>query len=251
MKPESVGRSLRRAVVAVVTLAAVATLPGSASAQTYRGVPENGTDPWKPSGPRRSPAPPPSPDGRAGRPRPAEPAVHFVAEVGGDFGLNTLIEVPMSDGSTRTIKANQGGQLAAGLAFLKVFEGALATQATIGVKYTAISASNGSIRFLAFPLELMEYGYLEPLRLGVGVSYLLTPSLVGDGVADGLDVRYENSLGLVAEAGYVWRIPANSRGARVTFGVRYLSQKLEVRSGAARGPAVGANAFGFLLGFTG
>ena len=104
---------------------------------------------------RPSSAPP------AATPARPEPPVNFVATFGADFGSTKLLQVPMSDGSTRTLKANQGVNGSLGLAFLKLSGGRFATQATIGVEYSAITASNGSIRWLAFPLEIMEMAYLE------------------------------------------------------------------------------------------
>lgn len=231
-------------VRAALTLAvAVAYLPAVASAQAAPGG----------AAPRTAVPLPPPPPGTApiARPpaaAPPEPAVQLVGQVGYDFGFEKLVEAQMSDGSTQTLKANEGASGAMGAAFLKLAGGRLATQATIGIEYSAIKASNGSVRWLAFPLEVMEFAYLDPLRLGAGVSWLLGPSIKGNDFFEGLDLDLKNSLGLVFQADWVWRLPQNPRAGRFTAGVRFVWQKLEAKAG---GPAFDANSFGLVVGFTG
>ena len=185
---------------------------------------------------------------RAEGPRPEAP-VQLVGQLGLDLGFEKLIGATMDDGSTSSLKANQGVNGSVGLAFLKLDGGRFATQATIGVEYSTISASNGSARWLAYPLEVMELAYLDPLRFGAGFSYLLSPSVKGDGFFDSIGtVPFKNSLGIVLEADWVLRAAQSARGARYTLGVRYVIQKLEAKAG---GDVMDANAVGFTLGFTG
>jgi hypothetical protein len=183
-------------------------------------------------------------------PRPAEPAVHFVVQGGFDLGSTKLLEATLSDGSTQSIRANQGLNFGVGAAFLKLAGGRFATQATIGVEGWSINASDGDVTWMAFPLEVVEMVYLDPIRLGAGVSYLLSPSLEGDGVASFIDVEFENSLGIVLQADWVGRVRGSGRGGRFTLGPRYVIQKLKVK-GAAGLPSIDANSFGFFLGYTG
>lgn len=225
---------------ALVIAAGVAFFPAGASAQA--APPPSGV-----------PLPPP-PAGtvpiqqRPPAAAPAEPAVQLVGQVGYDIGFEKLVEAQMSDGSTQTLKANEGASAAVGAAFLKLAGGRLATQATLGIEYSAIKASNGSVRWLAFPLEVMELAYLDPVRLGAGFSWLLGPSISGNDFFEGLDLDLKNSLGLVFQADWVWRLRGNPRAARFNAGVRFVWQKLEAESG---GPAFDANSFGFVAGFTG
>jgi hypothetical protein len=180
-------------------------------------------------------------------PRPPEAPVQFVLQAGYDIGAKKLVEAELSDGSTPSIRANQGLNLAVGLATLKLAGGLLATQATLGIERWSISASDGSIVWQTFPLEVLEFVYLDPIRVGAGLSYLLSPALDGDGVVDGFDVPFENSLGYVLEADWVART-SGSRGGRVTFGMRYVIQELKPKNRALR--AVDANSVGFVIGAT-
>lgn len=225
------GRALRTALVSSI----IALSHTPALAQTYGGVPASGATPVtsRPGG--FSPASAPSRSSPSGSRSsgPAEPPVHFVATIGYDIGSSTkLIEVQSTDGSTHSLKANQGLDLSVGLSFLKFFEGTLATQATIGLETRSITASNGSLQWMAFPLDVMEYAYLDPIRLGVGISYLLNPSLSGSGIASGVTANYKNSLGFAVGGDIVSVFSSSARRSRVTLGVRYVWQTLKQTSGS-------------------
>jgi hypothetical protein len=144
--------------------------------------------------------------------------------------------------------ANQGFDASVGIAFLKLFDGVLATQATIGWEGWWINASNGTIEWRAFPLDVMEYAYLGPLRVGSGISYLISPKISGSGVASDIDVAFKNSLGFAVGADWVLRFSNSARRSRMTLGGRYVWQDLQPKGG---GRSVSANSFAILLGFTG
>ncbi len=225
---------------------ALALVPVVAAAQdTAPTLPEYVPD--EPTPPPAVPAVPAVPAPARFRPVANEPPVRFVLQMGADFGFETLLEVRMSDGSSRSIKANQGINGSIGAAFFPLDGGRFATQATIGIEYSGIQAANGSARWLAFPLDVIEFAYADPFRFGLGFSYLLAPSLAGDGVLSEFNVDLKNSLGIVFEGDCVWR-RGGAGATRYSFGVRYVWQKLEAERG---GPAVGANAIGIVLGFTG
>jgi hypothetical protein len=218
------------ALLQAVPLCAVAG-PGAATAAAET----------RPGAAPRAPEPP------AGRSR--EPAVHLVMQGGLDFGSTRLAEVARSDGTPRALKANQGLSLSLGAAFLKIAGGRVAIQATIGVEGWDLDGAAGGAFWRAYPLEVMEVFYLDPIRLGIGVSYLLSPSLEGKGALDSVDVRYENSLGLLFRADWVVRDAGSARGGRLTFGPRFVVQKLTPKVPGAE--AIDANSFGVVLGFTG
>ena len=176
-----------------------------------------------------------------------EPKLQLVVFGGYGFGSTTLVKATMSDGSSQSISANQALTASVGIAALKLAGGRLATQATIGIEGWSIDASNGGAQWLAFPLDVMEFAYLDPVRLGAGISYLLAPSLKGSGVMSALDVSFKNSLGLAFEGDWVFRIGGRRR-ARATLGGRFVWQSLQAASG---GPAINANSFSILLGYTG
>ncbi len=174
------------------------------------------------------------------RPRPA-----FIATVGYDYGLSKLLEVGFADGSTESLRMNGGFVLSIGAAFLPLRGGLLETRATLGVKYDAITATNGSVRFLAFPLEVMEAVNVLPLRLAAGVSVLLAPTIRGEDFLAGADLDLKSSLGLVGQA--EWVFPFRGGRGSISAGVRGTWQKLEPKVG---GGAADASAVGAVLGVT-
>lgn len=187
-------------------------------------------------------------DGPGGKLR-REPAVQLVLQGGFDLGSTKLVEVPRSDGTTTSLKANQGLSFSVGTAFLKIAGGRLAMQATIGVESWDVDSSSGGANWLAFPVEVMEMFYLDPIRVGVGASYLLSPSLQGNGALASVDVEFESSLGFVLQADWVARAPGSARGGRLTFGPRFVIQKLTPKVLGAS--PIDASSFGVVLGFTG
>jgi hypothetical protein len=163
--------------------------------------------------------------------------------VGYDYGIETLLEVQYQDGSAAAIRANGGLVVAAGAAFLPLAGGAFETRATVGVKYAPVAGRNGSARYLAFPVEVMEAWNVHPLRLALGASLSLGPTLRGEGVLGGLDVDLKQSLGLICQAEWVFPLEKGLLSA----GARLLWQRLEATGGGA---AMNATAVGILLGFT-
>jgi hypothetical protein len=207
------------------------------------------------SGDPSAPVPPPSSPARPGAvdapavaalaAAPAVRAVRLFAAVGYDHGLNELLEVEFENGSTQTLQLNGGGVLAVGAAFWPLQEGRLETRATLGIKYDSIDARNGSVRYLAFPLEVTESWNVRPLRLSGGAVLLLGPRIRGSGFLGDLDLDLKRSLGLVGQA--EWVLPFKSGSGSLSFGLRYLWQKLEPKRG---GGALDASALGAVLGAT-
>lgn len=177
---------------------------------------------------------------------PQEPArsVALFGALGYDYGFTKTVEARFADGSTQRLAANGGFALALGAGFFRVLEGRLETRATFGVKYDAIRAKNGSVTFLAFPLEVVELWNLAPLRLGAGLSLSLAPRLRGEGLAQGLDVDFEHSLGFLFQAEYVWRLGPNRA---VLAGPRFLLQRMRAKDS---GVVDGTNALGVQIGMT-
>jgi hypothetical protein len=179
---------------------------------------------------------------------PAAPPVRpfqLVAWTGLDFGFTTLVEVTYEDGSHQKLTANEGFMLAAGASFLRFLEGRLETQATIGYKRASLSATNGSITFSAWPIEVLEAWQAGPVRLAAGLSLQLSPRVDGSGVASALDVGFDPSLGVVLQAAWTWRPGAEQRW-RLELGGRFTWQTLRVSSGQQ--VTTDANALGIVFG---
>lgn len=170
----------------------------------------------------------------------------LIAGMGWDRGSTELLTVRLSDGSSQTLRANEGIYFEAGLGFLRhrVDKVTLETATTIGVKGWNVGADNGSMNYLAFPFELVERLEVEQVRFGLGLSVLLGPRLSSSGVLAGNDVDLKNSLGLVVQADWIGRRIPGRLG--LYLGARFVWQKLEGENGTA---AVGANAIGVRFGF--
>jgi hypothetical protein len=178
-------------------------------------------------------APPPQVPSR----RPPQ-AVGFLLELGGDHGTNELYRLVFSN-ETMSVGANTGLFLQAGAAFLPFAEGRARTHATIGIKWTGQEASNGSVDYAAFPLEVIETVDVAPIRLGGGLYALLSPTLKGKGVARPITTTFRNSLGYTLRAEYRWNV--------VGLGLRYVWNRLQARGGGS----LEAPAFGFVLAIGG
>ncbi len=194
--------------------------------------------------PPAAPTPPagPAPVAPVARERP----LHLAVKLGFDIGFTDLLRVKLSDGSTRSIVANQGVFLGVGGAFLPLWDGRLLTEATLGLKYTGVEASNGSAMLLLFPLEILETVRVDPLKLGAGIVYLYRPSMTGKGVLSSFDVGFDSSLGGVVQA--EWAFRSRRDASAWSVGPRFVWQRLQVRGG---GKVLDANAVGLVVSFTG
>jgi hypothetical protein len=203
--------------------------------------------PASPLGDEARPAAPAASDAAA----PAAPAasdvttfVQLFGSIGYDFGFSESATVTFTDGSTQTMRSNGGVVLAVGANFPGLLGRVLDTRATVGLKYDAIAAKNGDIKYLAVPVELLELVDVRPFRFGAGFSLALWPRLRGTGFASGADTAFENSLGLELCAEYVWR-PRTASDRALTVGPRYLWQKLRTKGD---GIVAGANVVGIAVG---
>jgi hypothetical protein len=131
---------------------------------------------------------------------PADP-LRFVLGVGAAFGGDTLQTETYTNNSTVNINAGQGGQFYLGLDY-RIDEN-FAVQGTAGYQIVTASASNGTLRFSRYPIELLGYYYLnESWRIGGGTRFVVNPQLIGTGVASET-VDFGNSVGAVFEAEYL------------------------------------------------
>jgi hypothetical protein len=98
-------------------------------------------------------------------------------------GGDTLVHVTYTNGDTHDIKA--GGLIDFRGGFEYRQKGSpFAIQGSIGYHFDRASASNGSVRFERFPVELLGFWYATPnVRLGGGVRYATSPEVRSSGVA--------------------------------------------------------------------
>lgn len=176
--------------------------------------------------------------------RPAGPvsaSLHLVLPIGFQVGGDTLLKLTYTDGSTQDIDAGSAVLLAAG-GLLDVGDEthALQIQATIGYNYTGAEASNGSVTWQRWPVELLTFYEYRPahLRIGGGLQYQFGVSLGASGTRGSASVDFDNALGKVVQA--EWLMTYLSVYARYTLIHYSLNGSSEHLSG---------NAFGFGLSF--
>jgi hypothetical protein len=171
-----------------------------------------------------------TPDARAVRP---------LIGMGVTFGGDKLYTADFTDGSSDTVHAGGIFTLYGGLEFRAT--DALAVQATIGYHADSTrSASNGSIRFARYPVNLLAlYSLNDRVRLGGGVEFVNSPKLSGRGVVGDFDVNYKDSAGLVLEGEYLFT-------PRFGMKARAAAHKFELEGGSEK---VDGNYFGLMLNY--
>lgn len=149
----------------------------------------------------------------AGFARAAE--VRPVARIGFDFGGDNLITVPFTDGTSDSIRANEGFSIGGGALFRSDLLH-MEAEVTLSYKFTSVNARNGDVTWTRFPIDALVFYRLPQFRLGGGLTYHLSPSLDGSGAASNINATFDDALGFVLQADYLWT-------PRYTLGARYTS----------------------------
>lgn len=138
-------------------------------------------------------------------------------------GGDKLATVRFSDGSTESI--NAGGLVHLGLGFVwQPVLTPLSVQATIGWHGDTITADNGDLRFTRVPIELLGFVHPAPnVRIGGGVRWVTSPELKTDVAGLNDSIRFKDTTGAVAEAGYRF-------GQRTWLNLRYTVEDYEAES---------------------
>jgi hypothetical protein len=141
--------------------------------------------------------------------------IQGILKTGIDFGGDNIVTVPFTDGSSQTIKANEGLYLGGGVAIINEARD-WEFDVTLAYKFRLINASNGDLTWGRWPLEALAFYRFQRVRLGGGLAYHIAPKLEGSGVASNLDIDFKDALGAVVQAD--WRITQNlALGLRYTF----------------------------------
>lgn len=155
-------------------------------------------------------------EARAPAPRPVErrrgasaTRAGFVLELRSEFGFEPMLELELANDRRVALNLNDGLGVSAGVSFLPLARGRLATRASAGFKLGRLRASNGKALFTAFPVDLMEAAYLGPLRLGVGVSVLLAPRVRGEGILEHASRAFDPAPGAIADV--EWLVSSRTR----------------------------------------
>ncbi|MFM2057869.1 MAG: hypothetical protein RLY71_2254 [Pseudomonadota bacterium] len=143
--------------------------------------------------------------------------------VGLTGGGETLVTVPFQDGSSQKISSGGQVHLYGGLR-LPVMP-RFAVQATIGYHFDNVSASNGSVRFSRFPVELLgQFDVAPQVRLNGGVRFATGTKVTSSGVASGLDTSFSASPGLVLEGEYLF-------SDNISAALRYVNETYKAPNG--------------------
>ncbi len=162
-----------------------------------------------------------------------ERTVRGVLGMGLTGGGDTLATVVYTDGSTDSIKS--GG-------LVHVFGGAefrlgqqVTMQATVGYHIDETTgASDGSLRFSRYPIELLAHYHVAPnVKLGGGARFVNNAKIDSRGVLSGARVEFDNTVGAVIEG--EWMVTPT-----IGLKLRYVSERYK-----ASGVSVDANHGGF------
>jgi len=151
-----------------------------------------------------------------------------------DFGGDTLVTVVFVGGETDTIKANEGVYAAGGVSILNEARN-MEVEISIGYKFDTITASNGEVDWTLMPVDALVFYRLPQWRLGGGLTYHLNPELDGSGVVGGLNLKFDDALGVVLQADYLIR-------QNMAVGARYTNVKYEPKGGGASAKSGGIGA---------
>jgi hypothetical protein len=164
--------------------------------------------------------------------------VRPVFKAGYDTGGDTIVTAVFTNGSTKSIKANEGIYIGGGASILLDSKD-IEIEMTASYKYQSITAGNGDITWTRIPLEGLVFYRAPKFRVGGGLTYHLSPKLSGSGVAGGLNVNVDDALGVVLQGDWLITqkisvglrytnlsykangVKANSDGVGVTFGMRF------------------------------
>jgi hypothetical protein len=145
--------------------------------------------------------------------------LRWVAGMGLSVGGDNLATASYTNGSSQDIKAGGGVYFTGGVDYRVCPEFSL--QGTVNFHVDDTSATNGSIKFQRFPIELLGYYHVNPQwRFGGGVRYTTSPKLSSSGAAAGMNFTFDNAVSAVVEGEY---FPSEKVGVKL----RYVKEKFE------------------------
>lgn len=127
----------------------------------------------------------------------------FLLEGGVEYGGDEILKVFFTNGGDQTMRAGQGGYIAAGGQF--EFSGIknFMLRTSIGIKYNTTAADNANIRFTRIPITLTPHLLLKNnFRVGLGITTHQSINFKGDGFVQ--DITFTSSLAPRFEFGYKW-----------------------------------------------
>jgi hypothetical protein len=161
----------------------------------------------------------------------------FVA--GFDTGGDKLLTVTFTDGSSDSIRANQGLYAGGGISVLTDSKD-IEFQTTLAIKYDGVSASNGDATFTRIPLDALVFYRWEKFRVGAGLTYVMNPKVKTSGIPPtDLNVTLDNAVGGLLQADFLL--------GRVAIGLRYTALDYKFQGSTIKASGAGLT-FGFTFG---
>jgi hypothetical protein len=145
---------------------------------------------------------------------PVRPFVGMGLTGGGD----ELATVQFTDGSSKSISAGGLIEFKAGVDWRMA--GPFSLRGSFGYHVDNTTASNGSMRFERFPLELLAFWHgSDRFRLGGGVRQATSARVTSSGQAGGINGNFTASLGTVFEGEYFFspQMSVYGRGVAETY----------------------------------
>jgi hypothetical protein len=193
--------------------------------------------------------------GRRDEPQPSwfrHPGNGVTFELGAFFGGEDIITAQLSDGSTRTLSAGQGVALAIGGMWTPLWIGdddhvGFGVGVSAGWKYDSIDASNASVSFTRYPVDVSLHALLRLddswlFLVKGGIQKELDIGISGGGDANQLNSSLNGGLGGFGEVGFYYVFGAGGAHLATAFTLRYTA----VHDSVA-GTSVPASNFGLLL----
>jgi hypothetical protein len=184
-------------------------------------------------------SPPPTVDPKV--PKPGS-GVHLglgTASGGGGLPVGTR-----PSGGTETLQAGGALFLSIGTSLTPVWIAdtlGIGAGASIGLKYSAMNATNGGVDFVRWPTDLwlqtlLRFSNKAFLTLAAGPHKELGANLSGSGVAAGLQSRFDSPWGWMADAGFYYAATWHTSCA---FSLRYTKAHYVVGAGSVDASSVG------------
>lgn len=169
---------------------------------------------------------------------PAAEPLRFLIGMGVTAGGDKLVHAEYEDGDTVNIKA--GGTI--------VFTGGVdyrispqfSVQGTLNYHVDQANASNGKIKFVRFPVEVLGYYHLnQQWRVGGGLRFINSAKLSASGAAGSINEEFKGTVSPLIEAEFLM-------GPHLGVKMRLVSEKFEHKPS---GEKVSGNHFGAFMNY--
>lgn len=143
--------------------------------------------------------------------------VRPMAKLGIDFGGDTLATVVFTNGTTESIKSNEGIFIGGGMAILNEARD-IEAEFSLTYKFALIAANNGDLEWTRVPLDALVFYRMPRFRVGGGLTYHFSPKVSGNGAASNVNLKFDDALGFILQAD--WLI-MDKKSLSMALGVRY------------------------------